>query len=47
MAEETLAQFVQRKRENLGLTPFGLSKKCNVPAIIIEEIEAGLEDAFT
>ncbi len=40
---ETLAQFVQRKREALGLTPFGLSKKCNVPAIIIEEIEAGRE----
>ena len=40
---DTLAQFVQRKREALGLTPFGLSKKCNVPAIIIEEIEAGRE----
>jgi len=40
---ETLAQFVQRKRESLGLTPFGLSKKCNVPAVIIEEIEAGRE----
>ncbi len=40
---ETLAQFVQRKRELLGLTPFGLSKKCNVPAVIIEEIEAGRE----
>lgn len=40
---ETLAQFVQRKREILGLTPFGLSKKCNVPAVIIEEIEAGRE----
>ncbi len=40
---ETLAQFVQRKREALGLTPFGLSKKCNVPAVIIEEIEAGRE----
>lgn len=43
MTNETLAQFVQRKRENLGLTPFGLSKKCNVPVIIIEEIEAGRE----
>lgn len=40
---DTLAQFVQRKREALGLTPFGLSKKCNVPAVIIEEIEAGRE----
>ena len=41
--KETLAQFVQNKRESLGLTPLGLSKKCNVPAIIIEEIEAGKE----
>ncbi|MBQ3310440.1 hypothetical protein IJG72_00015 [bacterium] len=41
--EETLAQFVQSRRENLGLTPLGLSKKCNVPAVIIEEIEAGHE----
>lgn len=40
---DTLAQFVQRKREDLGLTPFGLSKKCNVPAVVIEEIEAGRE----
>ena len=40
---DTLAQFVQRKRESLGLTPFGLSKKCNVPAVVIEEIEAGRE----
>ena len=40
---DTLAQFVQQKREALGLTPFGLSKKCNVPAVIIEEIEAGRE----
>ncbi len=40
---ETLAQFVQRRRETLGLTPFGLSKKCNVPAVIIEEVEAGRE----
>ena len=39
----TLAQFIQVKREALGLTPFGLSKKCNVPAAIIEEIEAGRE----
>ena len=39
----TLAQFIQIKREALGLTPFGLSKKCNVPAAIIEEIEAGRE----
>ena len=40
---DTLAQFIQRKREALGLTPLGLSNKCNVPTVIIEEIEAGRE----
>ena len=40
---DTLAQFIQKKREALGLTPFGLSSKCNVPVAIIEEIEAGRE----
>ncbi len=40
---DTLAQFVQRKREALGLTPLGLSKKCNIASAIIEEIEAGRE----
>ena len=40
---DTLAQFIQRKREALGLTPLGLSHKCNVPTVVIEEIEAGRE----
>lgn len=40
---ETLSQFIQRKREHLGLTPKGLAKKCNVDSLIIEEIEAGKE----
>lgn len=40
---DTLAQFIQRKREALGLTPLGLSNKCNLPTVIIEEIEAGRE----
>ncbi len=40
---KTLAQFVQQKRDNLGLSPLGLARKCNLDTEIIEEIEAGKE----
>lgn len=40
---KTLAQFVQKKRDNLGLSPKGLAEKCNLPVSVIEEIEAGKE----
>ena len=40
---ETLAQFVQKKRDKLGMSPSGLAKKCNLALNIIEDIEAGKE----
>jgi transcriptional regulator with XRE-family HTH domain len=40
---ETLAQFVQHKRNNLGLSPLGLARKCDLETLLIEEIEAGKE----
>lgn len=43
MSEKTLAQFVQTKRDKLGLSPAGLAKKCNLDLIYIEEIESGQE----
>src|SRR5574344_68438 len=43
MEKKTLAQFVQQKREKLGLTPLGLSLKAHVKQDIIEKIEAGEE----
>lgn len=45
MEEKTLAQFVQQKREKLGLSTGGLSRKCNVKLETLERIEAG-EDLF-
>ncbi len=42
---KTLAQFVQKKRDNLGLSPKGLAMKCNLPIEIIEDIESG-KDLF-
>lgn len=39
----TLAQFVQQKRDDLGLSPKGLAMKCNIDLYIIEEIESGKE----
>lgn len=39
----TLSEFIQKKREKLGLTPYGLALRCNVDTEIIEEIEAGRE----
>ena len=40
---ETLAQFVQQKRDKLGLSPIGLARKCHLDVKQIEEIEAGKE----
>ncbi len=40
---KTLAQFVQKRRDDLGLSPKGLAAKCNVDQHLIEEIEAGKE----
>lgn len=42
---KTLAQFVQKKRDNLGLSPKGLAMKSNLDLQIIEDIEAG-KDLF-
>ena len=43
MQKKTLAQFVQQKREHLGLSPSGLAKKCHLELNFIEQIEAGQE----
>lgn len=42
---KTLAQFIQKKRDNLGLSAKGLAIKSNLPLETIEEIEAG-KDLF-
>ncbi len=39
----TLAEFIRKKRENLGLTVKGLSIASNIPITEIEEIEEGRE----
>lgn len=43
MPEISLAQFIQQKRELLGLSPGGLAKKCHLALSLIEQIEAGQE----
>lgn len=43
MQEISLAQFVQQKREKLGLSASGLAKKCHLDLTLIEQIEAGQE----
>lgn len=40
---KTLAQFVQKRRDDLGLSPKGLAMRCNLDVEMIEEIEAGKE----
>lgn len=45
MTEQSLAQFVQEKREKLGLTTGGLANKCHLDLPLLERIEAG-EDLF-
>ena len=40
---KTLAQFVQQKRDRLGLSPCGLAMVCNLDLELIEDIESGKE----
>ena len=40
---KTLAQFVQKRRDDLGMSPKGLAAVCNLDLNLIEEIEAGKE----
>ncbi len=40
---KTLAQFVQQKRDKLGLSPRGLAMTCNLELELIEDIESGKE----
>ncbi len=40
---KTLAQFVQQKRDRLGLSPRGLAMVCNLDLELIEDIESGKE----
>ena len=39
---KTLAQFVQKRRDSLGLSPKGLAMKSNLPLETIEDIESGI-----
>lgn len=41
--EKSLAQFVQQKRDALGLSPSGLAKRCHLDLTLVESIEAGEE----
>lgn len=41
--EKSLAQFVQQKRDALGLSPSGLAKRCHLDLALVESIEAGEE----
>lgn len=43
MEEISLAQFVQTKRDRLGLSPSGLAKRCHLDLDLIERIESGQE----
>lgn len=43
MEEQSLAQFVQQKREKLGMSASGLAKKCHLPLNLVEQIESGQE----
>ena len=43
MEEKSLAQFVQEKRENLGLSTGGLAKRCHLELDLLEKIESGQE----
>ena len=43
---KTLAQFVQQKRDKLGLSPRGLAMTCNLDLELIEDIESGKELFF-
>src|SRR5574344_926414 len=45
MEKISLAQFVQKNREKLGLTTSGLAKKCHIDIKMLENIESG-QDLF-
>ena len=40
---ESLAEFIQQRREKAGLSVSGLAKKTNIKQEILEDIEAGKE----
>ena len=40
---ESLAEFIQKRRESAGLSLTGLSKKTNIKPEVLEDIEAGKE----
>jgi len=40
---ESLAEFIQKKRENAGLSVSGLAKKTSIKQEILEDIESGKE----
>ena len=40
---KTLAQFIQHRRDEIGFSPKGLAKECNLPLSLIEDIESGKE----
>ncbi len=40
---ESLAEFIQKKREKAGLSVSGLAKKTNIKLEILEDIESGKE----
>jgi transcriptional regulator with XRE-family HTH domain len=42
---KTLAQFIQKKRDDIGLSPKGLAMATNLPLETIEDIESG-KDLF-
>lgn len=42
---KTLAQFIQKKRDDIGLSPKGLAMAANLPLETIEDIESG-KDLF-
>lgn len=43
MQEKSLAQFIQEKRDHLGMSASGLAKKCHLNLDLIEQIESGQE----
>lgn len=43
MQKKSLAQFVQQKRDKLGLSTRGLAQRCHLDLELLERIEAGEE----
>ena len=40
---QSLAEFIQEKREKIGLSVFGLSERASIPINVLEDIESGRE----